>query len=178
MSAQVIDGKKLSKSIQSDIAQEVAKLKKDKGIVPGLAAILVGEHEASKIYVRNKEAACKKAGMFAEQYNLPATVTEEELLHLIHTLNHDPHIHSILVQLPLPKQIQEQKTLEALLPEKDVDGFHPVNMGNLLIGRPTVAPCTRSASSGYWNRSIARSRERMRSCWVVRILSANRRPFF
>jgi methylenetetrahydrofolate dehydrogenase (NADP+)/methenyltetrahydrofolate cyclohydrolase len=140
--AQIIDGKKISEAIQAEIAKEVERLKKERGITPGLAAILVGENEASKIYVRNKETACKKAGMFAEQHNLPAGVTEEELLHLIYTLNHDPHIHSILVQLPLPKQIEEQKILEALLPEKDVDGFHPINMGNLLIGRPTVAPCT------------------------------------
>ncbi len=142
MPAQIIDGKKLAASIESGIAKETERLKKEKGITPGLAAILAGDHEASKIYVRYKEAACKRAGMFAEQYTLPASVTEEELLHVIYTLNHDPHIHSILVQLPLPKQIQEQKILEALLPEKDVDGFHPVNMGNLLIGRPTVAPCT------------------------------------
>jgi len=142
MPAQIIDGKKISESIQAEIAKEVSQLKKERGITPGLAAILAGENEASKIYVRNKETACKKAGMFAEQHTLPVTVTEEELLHLIYTLNHDPNIHSILVQLPLPKQIEEQKILEALLPEKDVDGFHPINMGNLLIGRPTVAPCT------------------------------------
>jgi len=142
MSAHIIDGKKLAESFKTQIAEEVSLLKKAKGIVPGLAAVLVGENEASKIYVRNKETACKKVGMFAEQHNLPENVTEEELLHLVYTLNHDPNIHGILIQLPLPKQIKEQKIIEALLPEKDVDGFHPVNMGNLLIGNSSIAPCT------------------------------------
>lgn len=141
MPPKIIDGKRLAEQIQGEIAREVAGLKR-KGIVPGLAAILVGENEASKIYVRNKESACKKAGMFAEQHNLPASVAEEELLHLITTLNHDPKIHSILVQLPLPKGISEKRILEAIAPEKDVDGFHPVNMGNLLAGNTSVAPCT------------------------------------
>lgn len=141
MSARLIDGKKLANAIQQDIAREVEHLKKA-GVTPGLAVILVGNNEASKVYVRNKEAACKKAGMFAEQHNLPADTSEETLLQLIETLNHNPKIHGILVQLPLPPQIKEQKVFEALLPEKDADGFHPVNMGNLLIGRNTVIPCT------------------------------------
>lgn len=142
MSASIIDGKKLSESIQADIAAEVAALKKRTGVVPGLAAVLVGENESSKIYVRNKEAACKKAGMFAEQHTLPASTTEADLLQLIERLNRDSRIHGILVQLPLPKQIREEKILEALDPEKDADGFHPVNLGNLLAGRPTIIPCT------------------------------------
>lgn len=142
MPAQIIDGKKLSESIQGEIAKEVAQLKKEKGIVPGLAAVLVGENPASQIYVRNKETACKKAGMHAEQHNLPTATTETDLLKLIDRLNRDPKIHGILVQLPLPKQIKEQEILEAINPKKDVDGFHPVNMGHLLAGQPSVIPCT------------------------------------
>jgi methylenetetrahydrofolate dehydrogenase (NADP+)/methenyltetrahydrofolate cyclohydrolase len=138
----LIDGKKLAESLQSDIAKEAARLKTEKGIVPGLAVVLVGDNEASKVYVRNKEAACKKAGMFAEQHTLPASTSEADLLKLIDQLNRNPKINGILVQLPLPKQIKEEKVLEAILPEKDVDGFHPLNMGHLLIGRPTVIPCT------------------------------------
>ena len=142
MSAQLIDGKKLAQEIQTEIAQEVARLKADRGFVPGLAVILVGDNEASKIYVRNKEAACTKAGMYATQMNLPATTSEADLLEHIDRLNHDPKIHGILVQLPLPKQINSQKVLDAIAPEKDSDGFHPMNMGNLLIGKQTVIPCT------------------------------------
>ncbi len=141
MSGQLVDGKKLAESIQQHIAREVSHLK-TRGVIPGLAVILVGDNEASKVYVRNKEAACKKVGMLAEQHNLPADTSEEKLLQLIDTLNSDSKIHGILVQLPLPPHIKEQKILEALLPEKDADGFHPVNMGNLLIGRNTVIPCT------------------------------------
>ena len=140
--AQRIDGKKLSETVHAEIAAEVRRLKEERNLTPGLAVVLVGEHEASKIYVRNKQAACQKVGMFAEQHNLPATATEEEVLHLIYTLNHDPKIHGILVQLPLPAQIREQKILEALDPKKDVDGFHPVNMGYLLMGKPQLVPCT------------------------------------
>src|SRR5579885_1274618 len=102
MPAQLIDGKALAAKIQSEIALEVAALQKAKGFVPGLVVILVGDNEASKIYVRNKEAACKKAGMYADQINLPAATTENDLLNLIDRLNHDPRIHGILVQLPLP----------------------------------------------------------------------------
>lgn len=142
MTAKIIDGKKLAAEIRLQIAKEVALLKKERGIVPGLAAILVGDNEASKIYVRNKEAACKEAGMHTEQHLLPATSREETLLQLITKLNADPKIHGILVQLPLPKGIDEKKILEAVKPEKDVDGFHPVNMGRLLEGKATVVPCT------------------------------------
>ncbi|HEX5037189.1 MAG TPA: bifunctional methylenetetrahydrofolate dehydrogenase/methenyltetrahydrofolate cyclohydrolase FolD [bacterium] len=142
MPAQLIDGKKLAETLQADIARGVEDLKKSRGFVPGLAVVLVGDNEASKVYVRNKEAACKKAGMHAEQINLPASTSQEELLKLIDRLNKDPKIHGILVQLPLPKQIDSQKVLEAISPEKDADGFHPVNMGNLLIGKPGVVPCT------------------------------------
>ncbi|MBI2068297.1 MAG: bifunctional methylenetetrahydrofolate dehydrogenase/methenyltetrahydrofolate cyclohydrolase FolD [Deltaproteobacteria bacterium] len=142
MPAKIIDGKKIAEQIREEIAHEVSLLKKRSGIVPGLAAILIGDNEASGIYVRNKKIACKKAGMVAEQYLLPAASTEREVLLLIEKLNHNPGIHGILVQLPLPKQIDERKILEAVLPEKDIDGFHPFNMGKLLAGCPTVLPCT------------------------------------
>jgi len=142
MPAQLIDGKKLAEKLQAEIASEVAALQKAKGFSPGLAVVLVGDNEASKVYVRNKEAACKKAGMYAEQINLPASTSQAELLSLIERLNQSFKIHGILVQLPLPKQIDSQKILEAIDPKKDADGFHPVNMGNLLIGKPAVIPCT------------------------------------
>ncbi len=142
MSAKIIDGKKLAESIRDEIAKEVENLKKEKGITPGLAVILVGDHEASRVYVRNKEAACKKVGFFTEQHDLPASVAEAELLRLIDTLNRNPKIHGILVQLPLPSHLNSQKVLRALDPAKDADGFHPVNLGNLLSGNPGVVPCT------------------------------------
>lgn len=138
----MIDGKKLARSIEAEIAQNIAQLKKETGIVPGLAAVLVGDHEASKIYVRNKEAACQKVGMYAEQHRLPAETTMDALLRFIGELNRNPHIHGILIQLPLPSSIDTEKVLQAVAPEKDIDGFHPINMGNLLIGHPTFVPCT------------------------------------
>ncbi len=142
MPAQLIDGKKLSELIREDIAREVKSLHARQGLLAGLAVILVGDDEASKVYVRNKEAACHKAGMFAVQHTLPADTTEAALLRLIGELNQDPKIHGILVQLPLPKHIREAVLLEAIDPAKDADGFHPTNMGYLLMGRPTVIPCT------------------------------------
>ncbi|MBI2083882.1 MAG: bifunctional methylenetetrahydrofolate dehydrogenase/methenyltetrahydrofolate cyclohydrolase FolD [Deltaproteobacteria bacterium] len=142
MSAQIINGKQLAEKIRKEIAGEVATLQKKKGIVPGLAAVLVGDNEASKIYVRNKEAACKEAGMYAEQHLLPSTTSEDQLLRLITKLNNDPKIHGILVQLPLPKGINEKKVLESVSPEKDVDGFHPLNLGHLLEGEARLIPCT------------------------------------
>lgn len=142
MPATLIDGKKLSESIRAEIAKEVKDLQTKTGVLPGLAVILVGENEASKVYVRNKEAACRQAGMYALQHTLPSSTLEDELLSLVDQLNNDSKIHGILVQLPLPKHINEQKILEAIRPEKDADGFHPVNMGHLLMGRPTVVPCT------------------------------------
>ncbi len=142
MPAQILDGKKLSEKIRQDIGKEIVTLKLKTGVVPGLAAILVGDNAASKVYLKNKEAACQKAGLFAKQHHLSEETSEKDLLHLIYTLNQDPHIHGILIQLPLPKKFAEQKILEAVLPEKDVDGFHPTNMGYLLSGHPSVIPCT------------------------------------
>ncbi len=142
MPAQLIDGKKIAAQVQLEISNKVNELQRTHGIVPGLAVILVGDNEASKIYVRNKESACKKAGMHAEQITLPPTVTETELLKRIAGLNRNPKIHGILVQLPLPTGIDEKRILEAVDPKKDVDGFHPVNIGKLIAGNPTFVPCT------------------------------------
>lgn len=142
MPAQWIDGKSIAQKIRTGIAADVIALKKDQGIVPGLAVVLVGNNEASKVYVRNKEAACRQAGFHAEQHDLPESTTEAELLRLIRKLNRDSKIHGILVQLPLPKQINEPGILEEIDPKKDADGFHPLNMGYLLMGKPTVIPCT------------------------------------
>lgn len=142
MSATLIDGKKLSQDYQNQIAKEVLELRKNKAIVPGLAVVLVGNDEASKVYVRNKEAACQKVGFHTEQHSLSEKISEKELLQLIDKLNKNPKIHGILVQLPLPSHIDSQKVIEEILPEKDADGFHPMNMGNLLIGKPGIIPCT------------------------------------
>lgn len=142
MPAEIIDGKALALKIREEIAQEVEALKSSSGLVPGLAVVLIGDNPASKIYVRNKERACEAAGIYAEQHNLPATVTEDEVLTLIDKLNADKKIHGILVQLPSPEQLDEQRILQVLDPEKDVDGFHPVNQGRLLAGLPGPRPCT------------------------------------
>ncbi len=142
MSAQIIDGKKIAASFHEQITERVQTLKQKTGRVPGLAVVLVGDNEASKVYVRNKEAACHKAGFLARQITLPATTSEKELLDLIHSLNKDSEIHGILVQLPLPKHISANKVIETIAPEKDADGFHPISMGKLLIGQDGPVPCT------------------------------------
>ncbi len=140
--AEIIDGKKVSEHIRAQIAEGVEKLKADRGITPGLAAVLVGEDPASEIYVRNKRKACATAGMYSEEHKLPETTTEQELLNLVDRLNNDPNIHGILVQLPLPDHINETKVLRAVSPLKDVDGFHPYNVGLLVEGNPRFISCT------------------------------------
>ncbi|MGB2691445.1 MAG: bifunctional methylenetetrahydrofolate dehydrogenase/methenyltetrahydrofolate cyclohydrolase FolD [Thermodesulfobacteriota bacterium] len=140
--AEIIDGKKVSEHIRAEIAQGVEKLKGETGITPGLAAVLVGEDPASEIYVRNKRKACANAGMYSEEHKLPAETTEQELLNLVDRLNNDPKIHGILVQLPLPDHINETKILRAVTPLKDVDGFHPYNVGLLVEGNPRFISCT------------------------------------
>jgi len=140
--AEIIDGKKVSEHIRAQIAQGVEKLKEETGITPGLAAVLVGEDPASEIYVRNKRKACANAGMHSEEHKLPAETTEQELLLLVDKLNNDPNIHGILVQLPLPDHINESKVLRAVSPLKDVDGFHPYNVGLLVEGNPRFISCT------------------------------------
>jgi len=137
----LIDGKALSAQIRTEIKEEVEKLKA-MGVTPGLAVILVGEDPASQVYVRNKEKSCIEAGMHSEVYRLPEATTEEELLSLIERLNKDENIHGILVQLPVPKHINEDKVIDAISVEKDVDGFSPANVGAMMIGKEAFEPCT------------------------------------
>ena len=142
MSARIIDGKQVATELRAEIARQVAKLKASTGIVPGLGVTLVGANPASLSYVTAKEKACAEAGMFSEDCRLPATTTQAELLAHVERLNRDPRIHGILVQLPLPKHIDEQAVLNAIAPEKDVDGFTPVNVGRMLTDQPCYLPCT------------------------------------
>ena len=139
---QIVDGKKLAANMRAEIAERTAKLKAERGVTPGLAVILVGENPASVSYVTAKEKACAEAGMYSREIRLPATVEEDELLNEIRRLNDDPAIHGILVQLPLPKGFDEKKVINAISPEKDVDGFTPVNVGRMLIGERCFLPCT------------------------------------
>ncbi|HEX9023367.1 MAG TPA: bifunctional methylenetetrahydrofolate dehydrogenase/methenyltetrahydrofolate cyclohydrolase FolD [Geobacteraceae bacterium] len=139
--AKIIDGKAIAAKIRAEITAGVAALKK-KGVTPGLAVVLVGEDPASRVYVSMKEKACAEAGMFSDEYKLSAETSEAELLNLVAKLNNDPAIHGILVQLPLPPQIDTDKVLEAISPEKDADGFHPYNVGRLSVGKPLFQPCT------------------------------------
>ncbi len=137
----LIDGKQLAQKRREEIKLAVDELK-TKGIVPGLAVILVGEDPASQVYVRNKEKACHEVGFYSEVHRLPADTTQEDLLQLIDRLNKDDHIHGLLVQLPVPKHIDEKAVIHAISPRKDVDGFLPENLGSLLIGEPAFEPCT------------------------------------
>jgi methylenetetrahydrofolate dehydrogenase (NADP+)/methenyltetrahydrofolate cyclohydrolase len=139
--ANLIDGKALASKIRGELSAEVAVLK-TKSVTPGLAVVLVGEDPASKVYVSMKEKACQDVGIFSDEHKLPADTSETELLDLIDKLNTDSRIHGILVQLPLPKQINTERVLEAISPHKDVDGFHPYNVGRLVIGKPVFQPCT------------------------------------
>lgn len=141
MSAIIIDGKQVAADIRAEVAQKVAALKKN-GKNACLAVILVGENPASVSYVTGKQKALAEVGMQDRSVHLPENTTEEDLLKLIDQLNNDDTVHGILVQLPLPKHINEDKVIMAISPEKDVDGFHPVNVGNMMIGRPGFLPCT------------------------------------
>ncbi|MDW8094656.1 MAG: bifunctional methylenetetrahydrofolate dehydrogenase/methenyltetrahydrofolate cyclohydrolase FolD [Caldimicrobium sp.] len=141
MSGKIIDGKQISEKIRTGIKREVEELQK-RNIIPGLVTILVGENPASVSYVTAKQKTAHELGFYSVQENLPESVSEEELLKLIQKYNQDPKIHGILVQLPLPKHINERKVLYAIDPRKDVDGFHPVNVGKLVIGEPGFIPCT------------------------------------
>ncbi|HUV07924.1 MAG TPA: tetrahydrofolate dehydrogenase/cyclohydrolase catalytic domain-containing protein, partial [Spirochaetia bacterium] len=142
MSAQIIDGTKIAETIREELKAEIEQLKDKHGAIPGLAVVLVGENPASQAYVRMKNKACHTIGIYSEQHNLPAETSEEELLQLVRDLNNNDKIHGILVQLPLPKHIDEHKILNTIIPEKDVDGFHPISMGRLLIGERGFKPCT------------------------------------
>ncbi|WJJ93688.1 bifunctional methylenetetrahydrofolate dehydrogenase/methenyltetrahydrofolate cyclohydrolase FolD [Neopusillimonas aromaticivorans] len=141
MTARIIDGKALSDTIKHDVALRVTELK-SKGVTPGLAVVLVGEDPASTVYVRNKAAACEKAGLHSEVIRLPADITETALLDVVKGLNVNPAIHGILVQLPLPAHLDAAKVIETIAAEKDVDGFHISNAGLLMTGQPLFRPCT------------------------------------
>ncbi len=139
--AKIIDGKALASKIRQELKTEAAQLKAN-GIKPGLAVILVGNNPASKVYVNAKGKACEEVGVNSLQHNLPEDAKQEELISLIQRLNNDSDVHGILVQLPLPAHIDEEDVLEAISPYKDVDGFHPFNIGRLAIGKPVIQPCT------------------------------------
>jgi methylenetetrahydrofolate dehydrogenase (NADP+)/methenyltetrahydrofolate cyclohydrolase len=140
--AVIIDGNKIAQEIHQEVGKEALALKEKTGVVPGLAVILVGEDPASKIYVARKASACAQAGFLSREFKLPADTSETKLLGIINELNADKLIHGILVQLPLPKHIRPDKIIAAIDPRKDVDGFHPYNMGKLVTGNPLYIPCT------------------------------------
>ena len=138
----ILDGKKIAAEIRGEVKEKVARMGEEKGIVPGLAFITVGEDPASLTYVKMKEKACAEVGIRSWQLSLPGSLEEEELLETIAGLNEKKEMHGILVQLPLPSDIDEYRIISAIAPGKDVDGFHPVNMGKLLLGRGELCPCT------------------------------------
>ncbi|MBL7186413.1 MAG: bifunctional methylenetetrahydrofolate dehydrogenase/methenyltetrahydrofolate cyclohydrolase FolD [Phycisphaerae bacterium] len=141
MTAQIIDGKQVAADLRAELKAEVAKLK-EQGVVPGLAVVLVGEDPASKSYVTAKERACEEMGIFSDDNRLDANTSQEDLMALVEKLNNDPKINGILVQLPLPKGLKEAEVLLAIDPAKDVDGFHPMNVGKMVVGEKTFLPCT------------------------------------
>ena len=151
MTAQIIKGSEVAKQIREELKQEIAELKEKHNVVPGLVTILVGEDPASQVYVGAKEKTSEALGIYSERHDLPADTSEEDLLALVDKLNKDPKIHGILVQLPLPKHIDTTRVLYAIDPKKDVDGFHPVNLGKLMIGEPDYIPCT---PHGIWQLLI------------------------
>jgi methylenetetrahydrofolate dehydrogenase (NADP+) / methenyltetrahydrofolate cyclohydrolase len=142
MTAYAIDGKAIAAKVRSDVAADVARIKAEHGFVPGLAVVLVGEDPASKVYVRNKAEQTVECGMQSFEFKLAETVSEQEVLDLVAKLNADPNVNGILVQMPLPKHMDSNKVLELIDPLKDVDGFHPMNVGRLSIGERALAPCT------------------------------------
>ena len=141
MAAQIIDGKQVAADMRAELKTEVANLK-EKGIVPGLAVVLVGEDPASKSYVTAKERACEDIGIYSNDNRLSAETSQEDLMALVEQLNNDPKINGILVQLPLPKHLNESEVLLAIDPNKDVDGFHPINVGKMVVGEEAFLPCT------------------------------------
>ncbi|MFE4073031.1 bifunctional methylenetetrahydrofolate dehydrogenase/methenyltetrahydrofolate cyclohydrolase FolD [Peribacillus sp. YIM B13477] len=141
MSAQLINGKEIAESVRQEISKEVQQLR-EKNVIPGLAVILVGDNQASQTYVRHKQKACEDLGMHSVLIKKPADLSQEELIQSIAELNQDDSIHGILVQLPLPGHIQEKAIIEAISPEKDVDGFHPINIGRMMTGQDAFLPCT------------------------------------
>jgi methylenetetrahydrofolate dehydrogenase (NADP+)/methenyltetrahydrofolate cyclohydrolase len=142
MTAQLIKGAEVAAQIREELKQEIAELKAKNNVVPGLVTVLVGADPASQVYVGAKEKTSKELGIYSERYDLPEDTPQADLLKLIDKLNKDPKINGILVQLPLPKHLNEEQVLYAIDPKKDVDGFHPVNVGKLMIGEPDYLPCT------------------------------------
>ena len=147
MSAFIIDGKKIAEEIRHEVKASAMQLRTRKGVVPGLAFILVGENPASQSYVKSKGKACEELGFYSVTEKVPESISEAEVLSMIDAFNGEPKIHGILVQLPLPKHINEQKIIEAISPAKDVDGFHPISAGRMMIGAETFYPCT---PAGIW----------------------------
>ena len=139
--AKILDGKAISAEIRAELKTRVTELAKE-GVVPGLAVLLVGDDPASRSYVTAKERACDEAGIYSKEVKLPATATRAEILEVVQTFNADKKINGILVQLPLPDSAMEESVIEAILPEKDVDGFHPTNVGRMMMGLPAFLPCT------------------------------------
>jgi len=142
MTAKIISGKQIAEEMRAEMKQEIEELKAKHNLVPGLAVVLVGEDPASQVYVRNKKKSCEQIGVNSIEHKLAADTPEDELLALVDKLNDDDAVHGILVQLPLPKQIDENKVLNKIMPTKDVDGFHPFNVGRMLVGDPIFLPCT------------------------------------
>jgi methylenetetrahydrofolate dehydrogenase (NADP+)/methenyltetrahydrofolate cyclohydrolase len=152
MPATILDGNQIAKQIKEEVAQEVTALA-GQGLRPGLAAVLVGHDPASEIYVRNKIKTCEQLGIYSEKITPPESVTTDEMLAIVAELNHRDEIDGILIQLPLPRQVDAKKVLLAVLPEKDVDGFHPMNVGNLSTQRPGLVPCTPAGCMEILKRS-------------------------
>ncbi len=140
--AQIINGKEVSASVKAAVAAETAQLKEEKGIKVGLAVVIVGDNPASRVYVNNKKKACEEVGFQSFEYALDESTTQEQLLDLVDVLNRDTRVNGILVQLPLPKHIDETSVINAISPDKDVDAFHPVNVGKIMIGNYSFLPCT------------------------------------
>ena len=149
----LIDGKRISAEIREEIKAEVAAFQNERGYVPGLAVVIVGEDPASQVYVRNKARACEEVGFYSEVYRLPAETAQEELNALVDKLNLDPMIHGILVQLPLPRHLDETEVLLRIDPQKDVDAFHPYNVGKIMIGDYDFLPCTPAGVMALLERS-------------------------
>ena len=151
--ANIIDGKQISAAIRAEIKEETLAFEKENGIRPGLAVIIVGEDPASQVDVRNKRRACDEVGFYSEAYELPASTTQEELNALVDKLNADPAIHGILCQLPLPKHLDENEVILRIDPKKDVDAFHPTNVGRIMIGDYSFLPCTPAGVMALLQRS-------------------------
>ena len=163
--AKIIDGKAISAQVRAELAQETKIFEKENGFLPGLAVVIVGDDPASHVYVRNKARACDEVGFYSETHELPKETTQEELEALIDRLNADEKIHGILVQLPLPKHLDEEKILLKISPTKDVDAFHPYNVGKIMIGNYSFLPCTPAGIMVLLERSgIAIDGEEVRGC--------------